>query len=208
MFTGLIREIGWIEAIRTGRGIRHITYSAPAIAGSLKTGSSVAVDGVCQTVTALTHKGFSAQALEASLLKTTLGDVKKGSPVNLEPALVVGESLDGHIVQGHVSGTAVILGMKKQGMNRYLRLKLAPELIKNCVSEGSLTVNGISLTIAELRSCEIVINIIPLTWDTTTLQFKHAGDMVNIETDFFLRREEVTARNSALTKERIIKWGY
>ena len=208
MFTGLIREIGWIEAIRTGRGLRHITYSSPVIADSLKIGSSVAVDGVCQTVTALTHKGFSAQALEMSLLKTTLGDLKKGSPVNLEPALILGESLDGHIIQGHVSGTARILEIKKQGMNRYLRLELSPELIKSCVSEGSLTVNGISLTIAELKSGKVVINIIPLTWNTTTLQFKRVGDRVNIETDLLLRREDEIMRRSALTKERIIKWGY
>lgn len=208
MFTGLIREIGGVEGVRTGGGSRLITYSAPQIAGTLKIGDSVAVDGVCQTVTALTPRSFSAGALEATLKKTTLGTVRPGARVNLEPALALGDSLDGHIVQGHVSGTARILGVKKLGENRFLRLALPGELLAECAPEGSLAVDGISLTIAALKPGEAVMNLIPLTWETTALKFKTAGQRVNIETDPLTRTAGGAGPERALTEERLTQWGY
>lgn len=208
MFTGLILEVGRIESVRVQGKTRLITYLAPAAAERSKIGSSVAVEGVCQTVTALSPRGFSAVAVDATLKKTTLGILLAGAAVNIEPALSLGDSLDGHLVQGHVSGQGIIAKIRKEGDTRFLHLRLPPELLGQCQPEGSLSVDGVSLTISEMGREGVVINIIPHTWKGISLAFKKAGDRVNIETDPLTRRTGGAGRQDALTMEKIKQWGY
>ncbi|MBI9102680.1 MAG: riboflavin synthase [Spirochaetales bacterium] len=208
MFTGMIRQVGKVESIRTVSRTRLVTYSAPEITSGMKIGDSVAVDGVCQTVVDFNRRGFSSQALEATLSKTTFGLFRRGTVVNLEKALIMGDSLDGHIVQGHVSGTGRILNLKRVGENRFLRIALTEALLRDCIPEGSLAVDGISLTIAELGVGEAVLNIIPTTWEDTTLKTKSPGGLVNIETDPLTRRIGSGEKNKFITVERLTQWGY
>jgi len=210
MFTGLIEEVGVVKRITPRRDSRIITYGAPKTREELKVGDSVAVDGVCQTVTALTRGGFSAEALKATLVKTTLGNIRVGEVVNLEKAMRANGRLDGHIVQGHVSGTAQIIRISKEGDNRFLHLSLNPQLRSGCIPEGSLAVDGISLTMAELTENSAVINVIPLTWETTTLKKRTPGDWVNIETDPLTRGpgQLMDRQKSVITKEKLQSWGF
>jgi len=208
MFTGLILEVGRVEAVRVQNKTRIITYQAPGAAEQIKIGGSVAVEGVCQTVTVLTPRGFSAVAVDATLKKTTLVTLKTGGAVNIEPALSLGDPLDGHIMQGHVSGQGTIIKIRKQGDTRFLHLHLPPVLLGQCRPEGSLGVDGVSLTIAEMDRQGVVINIIPHTWDSISLAFKKTGDRVNIETDPLLRRAGGAGRQGALTMETLKQWGY
>lgn len=208
MFTGLILEVGRVEGIRIQGKTRHITYRAPAAAEKSKIGSSIAVDGVCQTVTAVTSRGFSAVAVDATLRKTTLGNLNPGAAVNIEPALSLGDSLDGHLIQGHVSGMGKIIQIRKEGETRFLHLALPPKIMAQCQPEGSLSVDGASLTIAELGPDRVVINIIPHTWNSISLPFKKPGQKVNIETDPLTRMTEGAGRQGALTMEKMRQWGY
>jgi riboflavin synthase len=209
MFTGLIEEIGRIKAIQAAGTSRLITYDAPQIAGALKIGDSVAVDGVCQTVTALGRTGFSARAVKATLEKTTMGSLRRGTAVHLERALAMGDRLDGHIVQGHVSDRGQITSIRRQGKTRFLKIKLPDTLMRHCIPEGSIAVDGVSLTISTVYQREVEINLIPLTWESTNFKSKKAGMPVNIETDPLIRGNERNETSSGrITKENLQSWGF
>lgn len=209
MFTGLIREIGKLRACRERPGLRELEIAAPHLASSLRIGDSVAVNGVCQTLTALVPGGFTVQALGDTLHKTTLGWLRPGAALNLEPALRLGDSLDGHLVQGHVNGMARCLAWRSPagaGSGRYLYLELPLALAAGLVPEGSISIDGVSLTVAEIggqqiaaRACVVRISVIPHTLEQCTLGQLKPGQVVNIETDLLLRRPPVfTARAGAL----------
>ncbi len=192
MFTGLVKEIGTVTqsfSVREGRKIR--IYSQQLIP-QIEIDDSVAVNGVCQTVVWVGGKEFEIQVVPTTLKKTTLGNLKSGDAVNLELALTLQDRLGGHLVQGHVNGVGTICQIQKQGETYLLSLRFPTELSQYIVEEGSLTVDGISLTIAEyqLGNSELVLAIIPHTWNHTVLKNKQAGDKVNIEVDIVAKYVE------------------
>ena len=187
MFTGLIEEMGTIGNLERRGEYQLIEINARTIMDDLKKGDSVAVNGVCQTVTAFSETSFSVETLAVSLDKTNLGSLKKGDRVNLERALAAGSRIAGHLVQGHVDGKGRITAVRKRAENIFLEVLLPEDLVRYCTPRGSITLEGISLTIAEKRGSRIIVNIIPTTWQDTVLQFRRTGDLINIETDLLAR---------------------
>lgn len=187
MFTGLVEELGTVRHVQRSGGYQQLTIEAEKVLEDLQLGDSVALNGVCQTVTEIDSRGFSVETLDVSLQKTTLGTLSKGEPVNLERALTPSSRMGGHIVQGHVDGLGRISALRHKGENIYLELILPQDLIGFCVAEGSIAVEGVSLTIAELRGTRITMNIIPTTWNATVFKERKVGDRVNIEVDIMAR---------------------
>ncbi|RQW02442.1 MAG: riboflavin synthase [Calditrichaeota bacterium] len=211
MFTGIIEEIGTISGIRSLTDGLELIISADFIVDKLRVNDSVSIDGACQTVTASGPSTFTVQAVGETLKKTTLGTFKQGRLVNLESSITLNTPLGGHLVQGHVNGTGKIVKWQRLGENYLFEIELAADLLRYCIPEGSIAVDGISLTIAKLYETRIGISIIPHTVNHTTLQYKNTGEAVNIETDLIARYLERFLTHSAkdsLTIENLQKWGY
>ena len=218
MFTGLTETKGVIKKITGGKGKLNIWISAPSIADKLKSGDSVAVDGVCQTVVTAGKSDFMIQAMEETLKKTTFSGFSERRIVNLEKALTLETPLGGHLVQGHVSGTGTITEIIKKEDNRYLKITAGEEIIRYCIKEGSVAVDGISLTVADTTGNFFLLNIIPETWEKTTLKDRRPGDRVNIETDLIGRYivsflEKAVSGGRADSRKEInisdlSRWGY
>ncbi|MFP4364900.1 MAG: riboflavin synthase [Spirochaetia bacterium] len=187
MFTGLIEEVGTVEGVSGTGGFRKIRIQARIMVEDMKIGDSIAINGACQTVTDFTAQGFTVQALAETLGKTTLSTLAPGVKVNLERALLPTTRLGGHFVQGHVNALGTIVSLQKKGENTYLSVKLDREVMKYCVAEGSITIDGISLTISSVTGTTVTVNIIPHTYEHTILKYKQPGDRVNIETDILGR---------------------
>lgn len=184
MFTGIVQEVGRIrEVAPLENGIRF-TVTAEKVRTGLQLGDSVAIDGVCQTVVELDELGFSVVAIGTTLSRTTLGEFSVGRAVNLEPALALGAPLGGHLVQGHVDGVGEVVGVVRAGEHHLLDVRL-PELVAEVtVLHGSITIDGVSLTVNELPSPEVAqVALIPYTWDETNLSRLRPGDRVNLEGD-------------------------
>ncbi|HPG38481.1 MAG TPA: riboflavin synthase [bacterium] len=183
MFTGLVEEIGFIHSLqRQGDGYL-VGIQASLVVNDLHTGDSVAVNGVCLTVTACNEKSFIVQAVGETVLRSTMSGWTVNMPVNLERALPAQGRLGGHFVQGHVDGVAEVVSFTNTAAGFWLLLHMPDELNKFLVSKGSLAVNGVSLTIAEIKNNKVAIAVIPHTAAQTTLKQLKSGDMVNIETD-------------------------
>lgn len=207
MFTGLVEEVGKVLSIRRGRDSARLHIKAKAVLDNTIIGDSIAINGVCQTVVTLDKESFTVDVLKESLAKTNLGLLSSGKSVNLERALTLNKPLGGHIVQGHVQGTGKVSGNIKQGDNCFLTINLSDDLMKYMVTEGSVCIDGLSLTIAKVKGREITINIIPHTLKETTIGELKIGDLVNIEPDILIK---ATLEKSAegLTKEKLLSWGY
>ncbi|MCB0284270.1 MAG: riboflavin synthase [Calditrichae bacterium] len=190
MFTGIIEETGTIAAIDKIAGGLTITISASAILDDLKVDDSVAVNGVCLTVTKLTKKSFTVDAVAETLQKSTMGKVQVSRIVNLERAVRLQDRLGGHLVQGHVNGLGKISRIEKLGENYALDIEIKPELAHYMIAEGSIALDGISLTIARLHNTTVGINIIPHTWANTNLQSLKMGDYMNVEVDVIAKYVE------------------
>lgn len=187
MFTGLVECVGTVKrSVETESG-RLIEIAAAEILEDVKVGDSISIDGVCQTVVAFEPESFSCEAVGETLEKTTLGGLCAGNRVNLERAMRADTRLGGHMVQGHVSAVASVSAMEQRAENWLLRVRLPSELLPLIVPEGSITIQGVSLTIAAIDGEEISINIVPHTAAHTTLATLSAGDGVNIETDIIGR---------------------
>ena len=214
MFTGLVEELGTVGAVRRATGYQLMDVTCRQILDDLTVGDSVNVDGACQTVTRLTGAGFTVETLSESLHKTTLGRFGPGRTVNLERALHPGGRLGGHFVQGHVDGVALVESISRDGPNGYLSIRMPAGLMIYVVREGSIAINGVSLTVARLNTHGLTVNVIPLTWSATNLGGLTAGTEVNVEVDIIgryvarmLGREEPQT-SSALSAERLAQWGY
>jgi riboflavin synthase len=186
VFTGIIRELGRVEAIDEEDGGTRLRISAPGIAASAAVGDSVAVNGVCLTATVIDNGTVAFDAVPETLRRSSLGRLEPGSAVNLEPALRSGEPLGGHYVQGHVDGTARVAAVDDEG----LALTVPAELLRYCVEKGSVAVEGVSLTIATLTETGFRVALVPHTRAATTLGRVQAGDDVNVEVDLLAKYVE------------------
>jgi riboflavin synthase len=183
MFTGLIEEIGTISTIAQISGGKRLRIGASKILDDLKVDDSVAINGVCLTAVKIDNDGFWAEAVGVTLEKTTFAKIYKGYFVNLERAVRLSDRLGGHMVQGHVNGIGTITKVERLGENYFLEVSVPDKLTKYLIDEGSIAVDGISLTIASLINSKVGLSIIPHTWNNTNLVKKNIGDKVNIETD-------------------------
>jgi riboflavin synthase len=186
MFTGIIEETGAVA--EPGHRLK---VRCNQVLQDTKPGASIAVNGVCLTAVRLDADGFWADLAPETLARTNLGDLKTGSLVNLERALAAGERLSGHIVQGHVDGTAVLRALHElPDSNWWLEIDVPPELERYMIFKGSVAIDGISLTVAALESGRLSVAIIPHTYACTALREKHPGDRVNIEVDLIAKYVE------------------
>ena len=187
MFTGLVEETGTITAIEHGRDSVTLAVAADVCLGDTQVGDSIAVNGCCLTATKITRRGKS-RGFEFNLLReswdvTNLSALKRGSVVNLERALALGQRMGGHFVTGHVDAVGRIRKWEKQGKDWLLDVDTPPALMSGFVPKGSVAVDGISLTVAKLRKRGFVVWIIPHTRKVTNLRTRKVGDQVNLETD-------------------------
>lgn len=213
MFTGLIQETGQIAGLRQIAGKTRITVSAAKVPLELKLGDSVAVNGVCLTAVDVGRKMFAADLAEETLRRTSLITLKKGSAVNLELPARPQDRLGGHVVQGHVDGVAKLLKLEKIRDRDDWRLVIdIPErLAKYVVAQGSISVEGISLTVADIQGKQIEIAIIPHTYRATNLHTLRPGSPVNIEVDVLAKYvEKLLQRDGAgkLTVEELVRQGF
>ena len=182
MFTGLIEDLGTIEAINRGTDgarLRIVTSLAPEISD----GDSVAVNGCCLTASAVTSDGFETEAMNQTLQVTSLGDLAEGARVNLELAMKAGDRLGGHIVQGHVDGVGRVASVEDDGFARRIRVELPPELLRYVIDKGSITLDGVSLTVADLDDSWAEVSLIPETLERTNLTEAAPGTKLNVECD-------------------------
>jgi riboflavin synthase len=182
MFTGLVQDVGRVEAVEAGAEGARLRI-ATALAAEIGGGDSVAVNGVCLTATAVDPGGFETEAMNQTLTVTALGGLAGGDSVNLELAMKAGDRLGGHIVQGHADGVGTVGSIEDDGFARRLRVSLDPELIRYVVEKGSIALNGVSLTVAALGEDWAEVSLIPETLERTTLGAAKAGDELNVECD-------------------------
>ena len=217
IFTGLIIEVGRVRRLQRRADGAFLVIEATTILEGTRTGDSISINGVDLTVIEQGEDFFSADASIETLNRSTLGNLKVGSRVNLERALSVGERLGGHMVQGHVDGTGELLSTTPEGNAYRMRFKFARELGRYIAMKGSITVDGISLTVAGLGNDWFEVAIIPHTWRETTLGDLKPGHLVNLEVDvlakyverLMLHKEEgPAALESTLTLEYLIEKGY
>ena len=190
MFTGLIQEVGRIEALRPRGGGLELTVAAPRIGPSCEVGESIAVNGPCLTVERRLAAGFVCFAGSETLERSTVGELSVGDAVNLERALVVGERLGGHFVQGHVDCVGVLTARREQGETVWLSFEMPAALMRYVATKGSIAVDGISLTVTGTSGNSFETAIIPHTLANTTLERAGAGRRVNIETDILAKYVE------------------
>jgi riboflavin synthase len=189
MFTGIVREIGTIRSIeRSDAGAR--LRIAATFGGELEAGDSVSVAGVCLTAATLVDGQFEADVMNQTLGLTTLGNLADGDGVNLEPALRAGEPLGGHLVQGHVDTTATVAGVREDGFARRVAIALPEEHHRLVVEHGSITLDGVSLTVAKLTGDGFEVSLIPETLERTTLSELAPGASANVEFDVIARYVE------------------
>ena len=186
MFTGLIEEVGRVIARRAA----HIQISAPAIGKRIRVGESIAVNGCCLTAAARTRDRISFDLLQETLDRTNLKSLRRGDRVNLERALRVGDRLGGHFVQGHIDCVARIRSFEKRGADHRLEIEMPARFARYAVEKGSIAIDGISLTIAEVLPKSFVVWITPHTKEHTNLERANAGDAVNIEFDILAKYVE------------------
>lgn len=183
MFTGIIEETGTVAGIFSGSRSGEITIKASAVLEGTKIGDSIAVNGVCLTVTKLTDSGFSADVMPETLRRTGLGSLRQGSPVNLERAMPADGRFGGHIVSGHIDGTGTIASMKRDENAVWVTVSAEKSVLRLIVEKGSIAIDGISLTVAGVTDESFSVSVIPHTGAQTTLLSKHPGDVVNLEND-------------------------
>jgi riboflavin synthase len=189
VFTGLVQGLGRIGAIeRSGDGAR-LTIETPLVS-ELRTGDSVAVNGVCLTATSLQDGSFVADAMNETLSRSALGGLQDGAPVNLELPLRAGDRLGGHVVQGHVDAVGEVVSVADDGFARRIRIEAPPDLLRYVIEKGSIAVDGVSLTVAECDSRSFTVSLIPETLQRTNLGHAGTGDRVNLEVDVLAKYVE------------------
>ena len=192
MFTGLIAELGTVAAISKGETSAVFTINAPSLISEIKLGDSVAVNGVCLTATNISGNTFTADVMEQTLSLTSLSQIIVGSPVNLELAAQLNARMGGHMVQGHVDGVATVVGLTPGEKWAQFDIKVPDHLTKYIVNQGSICLDGVSLTVGEISDSNSVLTVwlIPETLERTNLSSKKPGDLINIEVDVLAKYVE------------------
>ncbi len=214
MFTGIIEEVGQVVRIAGDNGNRRLTVSASQLARELKTGDSIAVSGVCLTAVEIAPDSFAADLAEETWKRTSFSRIKKGALVNLELPMRADGRFGGHIVQGHVDGTGkfVALDRVRGGDDFWLQIEIPPELARYVIFKGSLSIEGISLTVAKIEGTRVAAAIIPHTVKMTNLKSLKPGDPLNLEVDMVAKYVEKMIRgesvSSSLTLERLVGEGF
>ena len=214
MFTGIVEELGTVKKIKKGANSAVFTIRAEKILDDLKTGDSVAVNGICLTVTACLEDGFTADVMHETLNRSSLGKLVSGSAVNLERAMAADGRFGGHIVSGHIDGTGKVAAITKDDNAIWYQIKTDSGILKYIVEKGSVAIDGISLTVAKTDSQSFSVSIIPHTAGATTLSLRKVGDVVNLENDIvgkyiekFITFEKEKPK-SGITKEFLLKNGF
>lgn len=215
MFTGIIEETGIVRGIKTKPDSSALIISGEVIFDDLKLGDSVAVNGVCLTVSELSGKTFTADVMHETLSRSSVGSLKEGSRVNLERAMPANGRFGGHIVSGHIDGTGVIADIKKDGNAVLYKIKAPEKIMKYIVEKGSVAIDGVSLTVTDTGPDSFGVSIIPHTSVFTILSEKSPGDTVNLENDIIgkyieklIGFEQAVKPDSKITMEFLTKFGY
>ncbi|MET8160915.1 riboflavin synthase [Sphaerisporangium sp. NPDC005289] len=190
MFTGIVEELGEIAAVEALPDAARFSVRGPAVAPGARHGESISVNGVCLTVVTVEGETFTADVMKETLDRSSLGALTPGDPVNLERAVRADQRLGGHIVQGHVDGTGVVLAREPAEHWEIVRVSLPAELDRYVVEKGSIAVDGVSLTVAAVEPGAFAVSLIPTTLGLTTLGTKKPGDPVNLEVDVIAKYVE------------------
>jgi riboflavin synthase len=190
MFTGIVEELGEIVAIEHGAESAVVTVRGPLVTSDATSGASIAVNGVCLTVVEHDGESFSVDVMAETLNRSSLGSLRAGTRVNLERAMTASTRFGGHIVQGHVDGTAQILARRPGDRWDVVQFTLPPEVSRYVVEKGSITVDGVSLTVSAVTDDTFSVSLIPTTLELTTLGHKSVGDPVNLEVDVIAKYVE------------------
>ncbi|GAA6526682.1 riboflavin synthase [Intrasporangium sp. DVR] len=201
MFTGIVEELGTLGSIDQSAESAVLRIEGPLVASDAVPGASIAVNGVCLTVTAHDGGGFSVDVMAETLRRSSLGALRPGDPVNLERAMAASSRFGGHIVQGHVDGTATIVERVPGDRWEVVTCSLPESLARYVVQQGSITVDGVSLTVSDVGPATFSVSLIPTTLEATTLGRKEVGDSVNLEVDVVAKYVERLLQHGATSKE-------
>lgn len=216
MFTGIVEEIGTVLHVHKGRDSAVLSIQAQEILADVKIGDSIAVNGVCLTVTSYGAKGFTADVMHETLRRSSLIQLKTGSHVNLERAMPVNGRFGGHIVAGHVDGVGTVQQIQQDDTAIWYTIQAEPCILRYIIEKGSIAIDGISLTVANVSADSFAVSVIPHTAQMTTLCERKVGDFVNLENDMIGKYVEkllqpadgVQPANSTVTKEFLTRHGY
>ncbi len=190
MFTGIVEEVGTVAGIRRSGMSYYIRIKCSKVLEGTRLGDSIAVNGVCLTVTELDGTSFQADVMNETLNRSSLGSLSSGSPVDLERAMAAGGRFGGHIVSGHIDGTGTITNIRNDGIAVWYTVSAKPEIMRYIVEKGSVAIDGISLTVAKVTESSFSVSIIPHTASQTVLGTKKTGDIVNLENDIIAKYVE------------------
>ncbi len=200
MFTGIVREVGVVAAVEGGAEGVRLTITAPTTAPGIVLGGSVAISGVCLTAVEIGQRDLVFEAVPETLARTSLGKLVAGAPVNIEPSLLAGEPLGGHYVQGHVDGVGTVRSVTPEGDGVRLGFTVPDDLLRYVAFKGSITIEGVSLTVAALDDTGLEVALIPHTLEATTLGGLTLGDPVNLEVDVLAKYvERMTSATASRT---------
>ena len=214
MFTGIVEEVGTVRSVQKGSTSSFIEIQAEKVLSDVHTGDSIAVNGVCLTVTDFSSNSFRADVMNETLSRSSLGSLKSGSPVDLERAMAAGGRFGGHIVSGHIDGTGTITDIKKDGIAHWYTVTAPPEIMRYIVEKGSIAIDGISLTVAKVTDSSFSVSIIPHTAAQTVLAHKRPGDIVNLENDIIgkyiekLMKPAEETKSGGITMEFLARNGF
>jgi len=215
MFTGIIEHLGTVESLKANAQGGRLTIHAPTAAGNLAVSNSIAVDGCCLTVVALDGECFSADLSGETLRKTSIGEWKTGTRVNLEQPLAAGKEFGGHFVLGHVDTTGRVVHLEPEGENWWYGIEVPESFARYIVPQGSISIDGISLTVARWNGRVAEVAVIPYTWAHTNIRGKKIGDAVNLEGDVlgkyverYLEARAAARESSRLSIEQLIQQGF
>lgn len=201
MFTGIVEELGRVGSIESSTESAVLRIEGPLVASDAGHGDSIAVNGVCLTVVTHDAAGFTVDVMAETLRRSSLGALRPGDPVNLERAMAASSRFGGHIVQGHVDGTATVVERVPGDRWEVVTFSLPESLARYVVEKGSITVDGVSLTVSAVATTTFSVSLIPTTLEATTLGRKQVGDSVNLEVDVLAKYVENLIRHGAIGKE-------
>lgn len=212
MFTGIIEDIGTVKTLQSDRRSMEITVISPKIVADVKLGDSIAVNGVCLTVTHYNDQELTMDVMPETVKATNLQQLTVGNAVNLERAMPANGRFGGHFVSGHVDGVGKILRKRPLANAVYIEIELSEDLTSYCIPKGSITIDGTSLTLFHVEKNSVTVSLIPHTYKETVLGIKNVGALVNIETDlvgkYIIHQLKGSQQSSTITKDYLAKHGF